>query len=843
LTDRSKTHHNATDRQLRLLVGLVVFLALGPIAASIYAIAAGRTEQPSILTIVALIVAVVASNRAVLNVRVRSNNWGQSWTDIVVLVGLTVAPPPWVVLCTAVGVAIGRMLGRISPLKLVFGEAKDTVWAAAGAAVLYAASADFRGGVPQFNVTALAIAFVALTVVDELLALPVIALATHTPLRQQFRRYLDIRIGFGAARFVVAILIVWLLSINRDAQLLLVAPLLILSLHLWYSGRIRKRDERISWQRLASSAEALNDVDLGRVLEVAVEWAPDLFSADGAEVELFNDPPRLVRGAGGKVDADGDSEWPTDAFVITTVLEGRAAKRPIGEFRLRFRSRVTLNEMENYKLRTFASALNTAIHNASAYTELERVAIVHAHDAAHDSLTGLANRRQLIDQGQKRIAEGHSDGVIALLLLDLNHFKEVNDTLGHAAGDEVLKQIADRLKAAARPADLVARLGGDEFAVLLTGLPAPAVAAHRSERLIAVLHESIEVEGMRISVEASGGIATAPSTGGIAELLRRADVAMYQAKRSGQRIATYSHARDTADIGRFAITGSMSSAVADGTLTVDFQPIVDLASGEVLAAEALARWHHPDHGTVDPLRFLETVERSGLLPAFAEAVLDQALLACVSWREAGFDLPVAVNVAPRSLLDPRFPGSVMTRLRTHDLPPDRLILELTETLTISQLEVVDQVLGRFRDEGVRLALDDFGTGYSSLSVLSRIPVHELKIDREFVTSMETSPEAGAVIRSTVDLGRSLNLAVVAEGVDSEPQRRALWEMGCTAGQGHLFARPMTAARLLAALHRGSGGRPGMLATALHDEGAVIRLSPHRRPVPRQRGERLPHLGG
>uniref|UniRef100_UPI003571382F putative bifunctional diguanylate cyclase/phosphodiesterase n=1 Tax=Asanoa iriomotensis TaxID=234613 RepID=UPI003571382F len=821
-----------------------MFVASIPIGASAYAIASGRSHDTSILVVIGLIAAVIASNRAKVNVRLRSNKWGQSWTDIVVLVGLTIAPPPWVVLCTVVGVAIGRLLARVSPIKIAFGAAKDTVWASVGAGVLYAYGADFRGGAPEFHAAALVLAFIALTVVDELIANPVIALGTRTPLRQFFLRYLDIRVGFGAARLVVAVFVVWLLSVNRDAQLLLVAPLLILTLHLWYSGRIRKRDERISWQRLATSAEALNDVDLGRVLEVAVKWAPELFSADGAEVELFDgDPPRLVRGTGGKIDTNNDDTRRTDAFVITTVLEGRADKRPVGEFRLHFRGAVTLNEMENYKLRTFASALNTAIHNASAYSELQRVAVVHAHDAAHDALTGLANRRQLLDEGQKKIAQGHADGVIALLLLDLNHFKEVNDTLGHAAGDDVLKQVADRLKAAARDGDLVSRLGGDEFAVLLTGLPAPAVAAHRAERLVAALREPIEVEGMRISVEASGGIATAPSSGGIAELLRRADVAMYQAKRSGGRIATYSHARDTADIGRFAITGSMSSAVADGTLTVDFQPIVDLVSGEVRAAEALARWHHPDHGTVDPLRFLETVERSGLLPAFAEAVLDQALLACVSWREAGFDLPVAVNVAPRSLLDPRFPGSVMTRLRTHDLPPDRLILELTETLTISQLEVVDQVLGRLRDEGVRLALDDFGTGYSSLSVLSRIPVHELKIDSQFVTAMETSPEAGAVIRSTVDLGRSLDLAVVAEGVDSEPQRRALWELGCAAGQGQLFARPMSAARLLVSLHRGSGGRPGTLAPALHDEGAVIRLSPHRRAAPRQRGERLPHLGG
>jgi EAL domain-containing protein (putative c-di-GMP-specific phosphodiesterase class I) len=277
--------------------------------------------------------------------------------------------------------------------------------------------------------------------------------------------------------------------------------------------------------------------------------------------------------------------------------------------------------------------------------------------------------------------------------------------------------------------------------------------------------------------------------------------------------------------------------VAENEFTVNFQPIVNLATGEVIAAEALARWRHPDRGNLDPRRFLHAVERSGVLSAFAEAVLDQALLAACGWTDAGFELAVAVNVSPRSLLDRTFPSMVLDRLETRGFPPERLILELTETLTISQLDVVDQVLNELREAGVRLALDDFGTGYSSLSVLSRIPVHELKIDRAFVADMDSSTEAAAVVRSTVDLGRSLGLMVVAEGVESEPERQRLWELGCLAGQGHLFARPMPAGRLLAALRRGSGGRPGTIAPPLHEEGAVIRLPGQRRTGSRAKDER------
>ncbi|MEH1126264.1 putative bifunctional diguanylate cyclase/phosphodiesterase [Micromonospora sp. CPCC 206061] len=835
---RKARRETGTDRRLLLLVGLVVVLAAVAVAGAIAVILA-ESERPSFRTLAAATFLIGVGCVVVVRVRIRATTHGISWTEAAIVISLAVAPVPWVVVCTPIAVAVVRVIMRLSPLKAAFSIGKETLLAATAGAILYAFGSQSSVEQP-LEVGPLAVAYLAAALLDDLLVIPVIALATRTSVLQRFRSNWDLRLAGIAVRFLVVISTLALLEF--DNRLLLAMPPLILSAHLAYSTRIRSREERQAWQRLAKTTDALNDVNLDAVLSTAVTRAAELFSVDEVEIELHI-TPRLIRGNGDAITYDGPvADAPTmTGSVILTALEGHDGTADVGVLRLRFRGPVTLSEREQYTLRTFTSALCTAVRNASAYEELTRVAEEHAHAAAHDTLTGLANRRQLMDRGTELLGNRRVDGVTALLLIDLNHFKEVNDTLGHAAGDKVLIEVAERLRREARPDDLVARLGGDEFAVLITGLPAPAIAAHRAEGLLAALHVPLSVDGMRISVEASGGIAVAPGSGGMAELLRRADVAMYQAKRNGQKIATYARARDTADVGRLALGGDLPRALTQHEFTVNFQPIVDLGTGEVIAAEALARWRHPDRGNLDPLRFLETVERSGLLPAFADAVLDQSLVAAGTWRDAGFDLPVAVNVSPRSLLDARFPSAVVARLRAHDLPPDRLFLELTETLTISQLEVVDQVLSQLRDAGIKLALDDFGTGYSSLSVLSRIPVHELKIDRGFVTAMDTSAEAAAVIRSTVDLGRSLNLAVVAEGVESEPQRRALWELGCTAGQGHLFARPMPSARLLAALHRGSGGRPGTLAPALHDEGSVIRLSPNRRSGGRARTDRLPHL--
>ncbi|MFF5054459.1 putative bifunctional diguanylate cyclase/phosphodiesterase [Micromonospora sp. NPDC000663] len=832
----SRRRESETERRLRPLVGLLVVAAtVVTLAALRVILTSGPEAVPDVATLVTLTFMITVGAFVKARVRVRSTVHLISWSEAAIVIAAAIAPMSWLIVCTCVGITLASV--RLPTIKLTFGVSKN-ILVAAGAGLTFTVL-DWTWptmDAPQL-VGILAFAYLSAALLDETLAIPVIALASGSKISSQFKSNLDLRLAGYGVRFVVAA--ITLLILQAEPRLLLAVPPLVLSLHLAYSARIRGRTEQQAWQRLARTTDALNVVDLDDVLTTAVTQAAELFSADEVEIEL-HDGGRTVRGGTGGLSFDGPTGATAEvnATVIPTPLEGHDRSVDVGVLRLRFRGPVQLSEREQYTLRTFASALCTAVRNAQAYAELARVADEHAYAATHDALTDLANRRHLLDQGTEQLSARHADGVTALVLIDLNHFKEVNDTLGHAAGDQVLVQVADRLSGAAQSSDLVARLGGDEFAVLLRGLPAPAVAAHRAETLLAALHEPFELDGMRISVEASGGISVAPTSGGMPELLRRADVAMYQAKRAGLRISTYAPARDTADLGRLTLGGDLPRAVEDHEFVVNFQPIVDLGTGEVTSAEALARWHHPTHGMIDPLRFLEAVERSGLLPAFAEAILDQALTAAGSWRDAGFDVPVAVNVSPRSLLDARFPGSVLARLRAHDLPPDRLVLELTETLTLSQLDVVDRVLSRLREEGVRLALDDFGTGYSSLSLLSRIPVHELKIDRSFVTTMESSAEAAAVIRSTLDLGRSLDLDVVAEGVESEPQRRALWELGCVAGQGHLFARPMPAGTLLAALQRGSGGRPGALATPLHDAGAVIRLNQTRRQAGRNR---LPHL--
>jgi diguanylate cyclase (GGDEF)-like protein len=821
------TDDGATNqRHLGLLVGLVV--VFGGVLVT-WATSAIITTHPHLTPAPILLAGLVSvANLAGFHVRVRAINLQFSAASVAVLLAAALEPAPSVVLSAAAGLLVSKLIQRVPPVKVAYNTAKEAVAAASVAAVFLAF------GVPPLqpggagdtlgrHLLVMPLAIIAYWVVDEGLFFPVIALATGTSLRARFAEHLDVRLASKVASLVVAGVATFVVTVDR--WLLACLPLLLYALHLVSVSRVRNREERAAWQRLAGATDELNAVDLTGVLHSATRRAAELFSADEVDIELEagSEPARLTRSTDEGVVYDGPPALapPGTGAVIPIALDNHEGDAVTGSLKLRFHGAVKLSERELYTFHTFAAALCTAIRNASAHAETERLAAEHARAAAHDPLTGLANRRKL-EGDATAVLSRPARGATALMLLDLNRFKEVNDTLGHPTGDRVLREIADRLRSTAAPGDLVTRFGGDEFAILFTELTAPPVAMARAQTVLACIAAPIDLDGMRISVEATAGIAIADGSADVAELLRRADVAMYQGKRNGQAVTRYAATNDRANLDSLVLVGDLARAVAENEFVVKFQPIVDLGTADVIGAEALTRWQHPDHGELSPAKFLDAIERSTQLGAFAQLVLDQALTACSRWRQTGREMPVAVNVSPRSLLDPRFPETVLATLARHGLPPDALVIELTESLMLSQLEVVDEVLGALHAGGVTLALDDFGTGYSSLSTLARVPVQELKVDRSFVSQMD-SPAAAAVVRSTVELGRSLDLVVIAEGVESVDQRHRLWELGCHSAQGYLFARALTVDALLSALDRGFAGRSGALADPLHEEGAVVRI--------------------
>jgi diguanylate cyclase (GGDEF)-like protein len=816
---------NGTDRALHTLVGLVTVTAMVCVAFSAFQLTGPPAVQYPLL--MAALIAVTGILEVRLHVR------GQhliSTTDAAVLIAIALLPWPWVVVCTAVGSGIAMLVLRRPLVKALFNTAKDTLEAAAAALVFAAVSAASPLTVPGetpwswATYVALAAAGAAFAVVDYALLTPVLVLATRTPWRQVLALHTGVDLVVRSANFAVVVATVALYQI--DPVLLAAAPLGVLFVYLAHRHQQHLREERQAWQQLAASTDALGSAGMGEVLRTALRGAADLFPDLEIEVELRRGgAPRVVRGDQTGILYDGDAaQAPARAGPTReVVLEGEpGADGPLGVLRLRFPVEVALSDREQHMLTTFAAGLSTAIRNVSAYAEVSRLAEQNAYDATHDALTDLPNRRAMNERAADLLSDPDR-GTVALVLLDLDYFKEVNDTLGHDAGDQVLVEVADRLREAAGGA-LVARLGGDEFAILFGGMSSANAASRRAREVLECMRQPMELGGVLISLHTSAGFAIAVDGTTPMELLRRADVAMYQSKDTGRQVAVYARAKDSADLTRLALAGALPRAVEDGEFAVSFQPIVDLASGQVIGAEALTRWAHPDLGDLPPATFLGLVERSGLLGPFTETVLDRALTAAASWRAAGFDLQIAVNVSPRSLADPRLPKTVVHALETHGIEPGRLTLELTETSAIGYLDVVTQGAAKLRDAGVKIALDDFGTRHSSMSAVFQVPVNELKIDRTFVAGLDSSPEAMAVVRSIIELGRHLGLALVAEGVEEAGQRQTLWELGCTSGQGRLFGwPPQSKEDLLAALRTGFDGVPGALAPVLHPDATVVRL--------------------
>ena len=428
-----------------------------------------------------------------------------------------------------------------------------------------------------------------------------------------------------------------------------------------------------------------------------------------------------------------------------------------------------------------------AVHNSA------RLAVAMGRQASHDALTGLANRELFRDRCVKGLeASRRSSQSLAIMMIDLDHFKEINDTLGHQVGDELICEVAHRLEESRPEGATVARLGGDEFAVLLPDIPDLSVAEDVATYLLSVLGKPFSVGGVRLVVQASLGIALAPDHGDdVHTLMRRSDIALYEAKRERARFCAYSNEdEDTHTPQRLTILTDLRSAVENDQLFLVYQPKIDVASGEVLGVEALVRWNHPTRGIQYPDVFIPLAENTGLISSITFFVIESALRQVRTWQESGVDLSVAVNLSVRHLTDMSLPDRIAVALERWGVAPSRLVIEVTESSIMTDPKRASVVLQQLRRIGVDVSIDDYGTGHASLNYLKQFDIDELKIDRSFIMNLDISSSDAIIVASTVELGHNLGLRIVAEGVEDGETLSWLEGLGCDVAQGYHIGRPM-----------------------------------------------------
>ncbi|RJK94250.1 putative bifunctional diguanylate cyclase/phosphodiesterase [Vallicoccus soli] len=759
---------------LRLLVAGCAAAVVLTVAIAI-AIAAAH-PAPRAIDVLACATTMLCAIFLRLDVRVGSHRVRTTWLEAAIVLAVFVLPGAWVTLCACAAMLLAQRIEGLPRPKVLVNAASATVGAGLASAV-YGPLASAGAGLVAMGAVLAAVVF---TVVSDVVVSLAVALSQGLRVRDLMREGIGLTVLTTLGNVLAALGVLALLQ--WEPKLLLALPPLLLALQSAYRNRLDARLERETWEGLSEATSRLAVLDPQAVAERAVADLAALFRAEQVVVEVTDAALGPVRAGGG----DGRAE------VVRPLRDGSGT---VGEVRLHFGGAVALTPREEASLTTYLSALTTAVRNAATHRR-------RAHEAEHDPLTGLGNRVLLGRAMADALAPAGGSPVVALALLDLDHFKQVNDGLGHTAGDELLVLVAERLVAAAGDG-LVARLGGDEFAVLLQGLADEAEGERRVRDLVDALEDPLPLAGMAVRVEPSVGVAYARRGDhpGVGELVRRADVAMYVAKSGGTVVEAYDPARDGSTAQALGVLGELRGAMRRGELVLHYQRKECLRTGRVVGAEALVRWRHPERGLLGPGAFVPQVEASSLVGEFTLHVLDLALAEAATWRREGHDVPVAVNLSARLLLDADLPVRVADRLARHGLAPDALVLEVTETVAKSELEVVDRVLRGLHALGVHLSVDDFGTGWSSMTFLSRTALHEVKIDRRFVAGMLGRPTDAAVVRATVELARGSGLVVVAEGIEEPAQRAALLAAGVEVGQGYLLGRPVPAAEFRRSLER------------------------------------------
>lgn len=792
-----------------------------------------------------LAVLVLAAERWPVHLRFRRSAHSFSMTDIPLVLGLVFCTPAGMLAGVAAGTLAAMALRKAPPIKLAFNLLEFVLCAGLAVAVLRLLA---DAGDPEFGLRGWLGVVLGLQL-SGLLGITVVSLAMRlsdgTVTAEQLRQMFLVDSVVTLTNTSLALLLVILVIDRPEAVPVLAVPVAVVygAYRLYAAERERREKLQFLYEtnRTFLSAPEVTDA-IGGLLERALE----AFRAEQAEVVLFTteggaDPVRVaVTGPGeahvfesitgpgpeGLLALVGDRlaplplERPLSA-PVEVYLEARGVGMGViaalrGEERVAgYLLLANRSGMDQHFSPDDLELVETLAANASAALQYDRLEQTVGelrllqerlhHQAFHDGLTGLANRA-LFHQRVAEALEPPAQEQVAVLFFDLDDFKTVNDTFGHALGDELLAATAERLRRCLGGVEgtTVARLGGDEFAVLIiTPGAVEARAAVLAQEILDAFGSPVSAGGRAFTLRLSLGISTSEHSGRRApELLRDADVAMYQAKSTGKgRWMLFDPVMRDAILERHGLQDELEQAIEAEQLVVEYQPIVDIATGQLAAVEALVRWDHPVRGRVVPSHFIPLAESTGLILPLGRFVLRQACRQAQEWRTAGLDgapLAVHVNLSARELEDPSIVASVADALRESGIPPQQLVLELTESLLVQDAEKGAQTLLGLRELGVRLALDDFGTGFSALSYLRTLPLDQLKIAREFVDGLGSHREDHTFVRLILELAQSIGLRVVAEGIETEVQLAELRDLGCDFGQGYLFARPGAANAVLAA---------------------------------------------
>jgi diguanylate cyclase (GGDEF)-like protein len=766
----------------------------------------------------------------IIHIQLRRDSYSSSLSEVPLVVGL--------VFCSPVGLVAARVLGsgaallfhgRQSGTKLFFNLAQEALTACVAIVVFR----QLLGSYDPIGPMGWLAAFAAITVIDALSPTLVVAAISLYEGRRQWGvlprvMALDLVAGTANASLaLIAVLVLWLDV--RAAWLLLVVTTVV---HLAYRGYTSLSQRYARLELLYGFTKAMGDsVQPESIVRTMLTEARELLRSEVASMVISGTPTvRATLGAGDEVSTDTTAvslesdEWWQPALTGQVVCLGkpvrdRVAREQLERAGLKDAMAVPLRRgadvvgvllvcnrsddvstftSDDLKLfETLANHATVSLENGRLVQRLRQEAAEKEHQALHDALTGLPNRRRFQEQVEEALLKARSTGrQMAVMLMDLDRFKEVNDTLGHHTGDLLLREVGRRLERTLHGRGTIARLGGDEFAVLLPSVTSTAEAESQAKQVVRALEQAFSLSEITLEVAASVGVAVAPEHGEeAATLLQRADIAMYAAKAGHAGVRVYEPADDQYTRRRLTLVAELRQAVAERQLIVHYQPQIDLATGRAVGFEALVRWIHPEHGFLPPDEFIPLAEQTGLVRPLTSFVLEEALKQCAAWRRAGNDVGVAVNLSVRSLVDSGITDEVARMLADIGVPASALTLEVTESSIMVDPEGSVAVLEQLRALGVSIAIDDFGTGYSSLTYLRKLPVDEVKVDRSFVMSLAEDENDAAIVQSTIVLGRNLGLRVVAEGVEDAAARDRLIRFGCDAAQGYFYSRPQLAADL------------------------------------------------